>query len=241
MKSIFTLIVLALTTCFTRAQHADIVARAEGGRIVTSGHIDATNEDIPGLRVFALDFGEDPLDPFFAADPGFNSPAGALPPGSQLRFDIPSAAAVGLPSNLAYWNGQNEVTFGTSPAGSSLRLSLGSQDRTISAGIEPISGFSIGLAGADGSLHRHLSSLLLGSPPAEPAPGIYLISLQLVSSDPSFALSDHLYLLYNNGLPEEAHDAAIEFVQSNLVPEPSCTLALILLSALVPRRRCRAS
>ena len=88
------------------AQHADISPRVQAGRIVADAFDDATGETTPDPRVFGYDFQEDPLDPYFAADPGFNARAGSgLPAGSQLGFGVPGGARFGLPANLSYWGG----------------------------------------------------------------------------------------------------------------------------------------
>src|SRR5688572_5748786 len=75
------------------AQHADVSTRVSGGRIVTDAFDDSTGTLTPDARVFGYDFREDPLDPYFAGDPGFNAFAGSgLPSGSQLRFNVPDAS-----------------------------------------------------------------------------------------------------------------------------------------------------
>lgn len=238
------LIACASSSLPAQAQHADVVPRVENGRIVTGGHEDATGEEFPSLRVFGYDFGEDPLDPYFAADPGFNAPAGSLPGNSQLRFDIPSSAAAGLPVNLSYWDGTGGVTFTAPASGETLRINLGAQNATLGSGTGAVAGFAIATATSEGSLHRHLNALLNGSDgnndPADgnpPAGGIYVLSMELSSSDPAVAPSLPIYLVYNNGLSEEAHGAAIDFVRTNIIPEPGAATLLVLPLATLLRRR----
>jgi hypothetical protein len=212
----------------TAGQHADVKPNVQGGRIVIDGYIDDTGETIPGLRVFGFEFQEDPLDPYVSSDPGFNTVGGSsLPPASQLSFSVPGAALFGLPANLTYWSGTGLVSFGAAPSGETLRLNRGTQDRTIGSGTGPITGFAIGAVGGNGSIHDHLNSFLQGSDgnvnPGDgivPADGIYLVSLELTSSDPLIAASRPIFLVYNNGLDEAAHDTAIDWVETNLVPIP---------------------
>jgi hypothetical protein len=230
-------------------QHADIKPNVQGGRIVTDGYIDDTGETLVGLRIFGFDFQEEPLDPYAIDDPGFNTVGPSLfPPGSQLSFNVPGAAVFGLPSNLTYWDGTGAVSFAAVPSGETLRLNRGSQDRTIGGGTSAIAGFAIDTAEANGALHEHLTSFLQGSDgnvnPADgvvAADGIYLVPIELASSDPTIAASLPLFLVYNNGLDEAVHDMAIEWVETNLlpIPEPASIslglLGMFSLSAVAAR------
>jgi len=230
------------------AQHADIRPDVENGRIVTSGFVDATSETLPDLRVFGYDFQEDPLDPYFAADPGINASSSALPVGSQLSFNILDGMAFGLPGNLSYWNGAGSVNFGTVPSGESLRLNFGAQSRTAGSAGGEIGGFAISAIGLSGSIHRHLNSFLEGadgnSTPGDgvvAANGIYLLPIELSSSETSIADSLPLFLVYNNGLTEAVHDQTIDWVEQNLVPEPPANalafvaLGLVIVSLIMGR------
>ena len=199
------------------------------------------------MRVFGYDFAEDPNDPYFAQDPGFNAPAGSgLPGGSQLSFN--------LLGSLSYWNGSGSPSFGALPSSESLRFNFGAQDRTVTAGSGFQTGFNLQTVNADGSMHRHLNSFLQGSDgnsiPAADGPwgagdgiqaadGIYLLSMQLTDSDPGTASSNPFWIVFNNGMPEQIHDEAIDFVQSNIVPEPASIGAMGLLIAAGVSRRSR--
>ncbi len=212
-------------------QHADIKPDVENGRIVTDAWVDSTSEVTPDVRIFGYDFHEDLLDPYFITDPGFNTagPSG-LPIGSTLSFNIVDGAAFGLPGNLSFWNGIGSVVFSTVPNLETLRLNLGAQNRTIGSATGELAGYPIGGIAAGGSIHRHFGSFLQGadgnSTPGdgnEPTAGIYLIPLELTSSDAALADSLPLFVVYNNGLTEEVHDSAIGWVESNLltIPEPA--------------------
>ena len=214
------------------AQHSDIDVSVAGARIVTDE------------RVYGYDFGEVAGDPYFAGDPGFNADSGSgLPGGSQLLFDIPAATTFGLPSALSYWGGSGPVSFSSPPSGETLRFNFGSADATAGASPSAVGGFSLVTVAADGSLHRHLNSFLNGSDgnndPADgspPADGIYLVPMVLRSSDPSILPSEPLFIVFNNGLDEAAHDAAIEYVTANVVPEPASAGMLLAAAGLLLRR-----
>jgi hypothetical protein len=235
-SSAYVWIAILSAPVFVQAQHADVKPDVISGRIVTDGWVDATSELVPDLRVFGYDFQEDPLDPYFASDPGFNTAgASALPAGSQLRFNILDAAQFGLTSNLSFWNGAGAVSFVAPPTSETLRLNLGGQNRTAGAATGEIAGFSLATAGANGSVHVHINSFLQGSDgnsdPSDgnnPANGIYLIPLELTSSDAAVADSLSLFLVYNNGLDEAVHDAAIEWVETNLVPIPEPSTMVLM-------------
>jgi hypothetical protein len=242
MKIVTASILALLFPLVVAGQHADIKPNVLNGRVIVDGHIDDTGEILPGLRIFGFDFKEDPLDPYVIDDPGFNTVgASSLTPGSQLSFNVPGAAVFGLPSNLSYWNGSGAVSFGP-PGGETLRLSFGTQNRTIGGGTVAFAGFAIGTADANGSIHEHLTSFLQGSDgnvdPGDgvvAADGIYLVPLELASSDPAIAASLPLFLVYNNGLDEEVHDMAIEWVEVNLVPIPEpASISLGVFGILMP-------
>lgn len=237
------LLALRATSAFA---HFDAVPYVADDQIVTGGHDDGTNEDLPVARVFGYDFGEDPNDPFFAQDPGFNAATGSgLPVGQSLSFNILGS--------LGYWDGTGAVAF-TAPASSeSVRLNFGATNRTIDGSSAAQSGFSLGTIGAGGTLHKHLNAFLQGSDgnavPAgagawgagdgvEAAAGVYLIELQLTVNGAS-GIADSLpfWIVYNNGLDEELHDEAIDWVQANLVPEPASMALLSLGGLLLWRRR----
>jgi hypothetical protein len=209
------------------AQHADVRPYVAGGQIHTAGFVDASSAQVPIMRVFAYDFGEDAEQPFFTQDPGFNAESGSgLPAGSQLLFNIVDAGELGLPANLSYWNGLGEVSFTPTPADETLRLTFGSQNRTADDSTSFVTGFSLQTVAASGAVHRHLNAYLEGSG-GDPTVGIYLVPLELQSSDATLQKSLPFFLLYNNGVTEESHDLAIDWVQQNLVPVPEASSFLL--------------
>jgi len=234
----------------SRAQaHSDITPRVVNNRLQTDATDDGTGVATSNVRVFGYDFQEEIDDPYFIADPGFNTPAGGLPPASQLFFSIPGASASGLTRSLSYWNGSGPVSFGPVPSSEALRLELGSQSLTITGTTTaPQAGFALGTAAAGGSFHRHLGSALLGADGnatagdgVVPANGIYVIPMALSSSEAGVQGSPTIWVVYNNGLSEAVHDVAIDHIEANVVPEPA-SAGLLMLGGLLtlvrrPRRR----
>jgi len=224
--------------------HFDVVPYADGGKILTGGRDDSTLATVIDLRVFGYEFGEEPSDPYFIGDPGFNNGAfaiglfpndGLLPTSQTLWFN--------LITNLEYWDGSGAVNFAAAPADVDLGLIRGSSTAYVSGtgvtGTLP----TIGSTGASGRLHNHLSSELRfqgSSNPLDPsAPeGLYLIGLTLSLN--GLEDSDPIYFVYNNGLDEELHEMGMEWVETNLVPEPQTWLmmgtALVGLMAVGRRR-----
>lgn len=242
----FAFIGAALATTSLAQAHFDIRPRVETAQIVTDGYEDASATTAPGLRVFGYDFGENADDPFFAQDPGFNAISGSgLPQGSQFTFNILGG--------LEFWDGSGAPSFAPVGTGESIDLNFGAVTRTIAGSSTNQAGFNIQAVGAGGTIHRHLNAFLKGSDgntvPAGPgswgagdgiqaADGIYLFSLELLL-DPSGGIgkSEPIFLVFNNGLPEAAHDLAIDWAQTNRVPEPAVAglLGIVVLASL--RRR----
>jgi hypothetical protein len=125
---------------------------------------------------------------------------------------------------LGVWNGA-----GFDASGANLLASYGGQDATSA------SGGSFSFLVSEG-LDLHPAYTLSGLGGADPANGIYLASFTLSSS--GLATSEVFHVVFNLGLAEAAHGAAVAWVESNLVPAPGA-LALIVLGGLATRRRNR--
>jgi hypothetical protein len=242
------LICFALAGTQAARAHEDVTPYALNGKIVTGGHDDALGTDHLEQRVFGYDFGEDPSDPYFIGDPGFNNGAftigvypgdGLLPANFTLRFE--------LLTNLNYWDGIGAVSWGAPPPQVSLGLQRGSNTVTISGSGASGTVPTIASTGASGRVHVHLGSLLNSSDGIDPlgpnAPdGIYMVGLELMLPGSGLANSESIYFVYNNNLDEAVHDLAIAAIESSLaVPEPSTyALGLAALAVLFPWRCTRA-
>ena len=247
----FVLMAILIPTTTVRA-HDDVVPYANGGKVVTGGHDDVLGTDHIEQHVFGYDFGEDPLDPFIIGDPGFNngsSFAVGVYPGDGL---LPANFTLGLNvvTDLQYWDGVGGVSLVPAPTGVELGVRRGSSTVFVTgsgqSGVVP----TIGSTGAVGRLHVHVESLLAytdGTSPAVPnAPdGIYLVGLRLTLPGSGLADSDPIYLLYNNNLDEDLHDAAIDWTENTLVPEPATGVLMlagcVALVAIGRRRFVRAA
>ena len=250
MKAIARIALAALAAmALAPAAHAhefvDVRPLVVGGQITTNGYDDGTGDVFPGQRVFLYEFLEDPGDPFFTSDPGFNLPSGSgLVPGSQLKFNVLSGSLFGLPANLSYWDGTGSPSFGLVPHGESLAWTLGSSSITIGNSLGDQTGYTLQTVAGSGAIHKHLSAFLNGSGGDDPTTGVYLLTVELVSSDPGTEKSLPFVVLYGNGVDEQAADAALAYAEALLVPEPSSMalagLAGAGLAGLVARARRRS-
>ena len=232
---------VAAVSTFASFAHADFDIRpyVAGGQIITGGHDDGTGEDIDASRAFAYAFGEDPADPYFTQDPGFNAEANSgLPGGSQLMFNILGP--------LTYWTGSGLPSFGGVPSNESLTFSFGAQSRNITGTSAAQSGFNLQTVNADGSSHRHLNAFLNGADGnavagdgVVAADGVYAVLLELASSSPAIKSSDPFYVVYGNGVDDAAVDAAASSLSATLVPEPTTLAALAGAGILALARRRR--
>ena len=241
---------MAIAGASSALAHDDVLPYALGGKIVTGGHDDVVGTDNITERVFGYDFGEDPSDPYVIGDPGFNNGAfaigiypnnGLLPANFTLGFNVLS--------NLQFWDGSGPVSFAPALAGVDLGINRGSNTVHISGSGQSGTVPTIGSTGAAGRLHVHVQSQLNASDGTNPnlpnAPdGIYLVGLDLQLPGSGLANSDPIYFVYDNGLGEETHDEAIDWVQNNLVvPEPSSwaimAIGAVALAATARRKRAR--
>jgi len=215
------------------AYYEDIAPSLSSGVILTNAWVDPSGPFTANVRTFAVDFYDDLDDPFFAGDPGFNAqPGSGLPAGSQLRFNILSGGQFDLPANLSYWSGAGPVAFGFVPNNESLRLTRSSFALVVGNTLGSQAGFNLGTIASDGSMHQHLFSFLRGADgntiPAGPGSwgpgdsvqatdGIYLVSLELTSSNATIIKSQPLFVLFNSNLSDTAVSAAADWVNHNLV------------------------
>lgn len=199
---------VALVTSFASdalAQHAgDVFPDVQDGRVVTQA------------RVFGSELGE--LAPNFTDEPGFDALPGTFP--------VPSSVGFNILDSLRKWNGSD---FSTIPS-EQLEIDFGPLSSIFTPPTPSVvPGFSLPVGGA-GEWHRHLD-FTLGSPASS---GVYLLQMELFSSDVGLEPSLPFYLVFNQNDTEVNHDAAIEYATSVLVPEPgSLAIAGIGAVALV--------
>ena len=206
---------LVLAVAPLHTAHAQGHSGDVGLRVATNGHL-ATHEITAGgigseLRVFRATFGDTGIAAF-TSNPGFDASPGTFSTAYRIGFNIRTA--------LAVWNGSAfEATDPAGPlAGERLKISFITSNVTSAAAIVP--GFSLAVQ-ADGGWHRHLSFTLLaaaGTP--APTPGIYLLELELWSTDPNVLQSEPFWLVMNHASTTGEHAAAEAWVIDNLLPAP---------------------
>jgi hypothetical protein len=194
------------------------------GRVVTGvgDHDEQTVSDL-GTRVFGADMALS--GPFWAADePGVFIPAGSMPDGVGVGFVLEAA--------LRRWDGAGAVDFSTVPA-QTMAVEFGPLSVSTALTDADVFGFPItyDATNPDG-FDEHWDFLL----DAAAGTGIYLLQLRFTVD--GFQDSESVWTVFNAGLDETAHDAAIEYVEHALVPAPG-VLALMGLGGLAATRRRR--
>jgi len=209
-------------------------------------------EPAPGVDLLAGELGFTALSAAAAATLLSGTGYSQLAGGQALRFDLQSFSLPGAigSANLWYWDGVDDDGDGDyaddidfAPA-TGVTLALERDGGIFSAVVDganaAIAGFEIGVTALDdggtaddetGFLHVDLDALLDdgdADPLTEVTAGIYVVGLTLAYPG---AASDPLLFVYNGGLGEDAHDAALDYV-----PEPT-GLALLLLGAALLRTR----
>lgn len=202
MRTMIAVLLLSATPAFAQLHGGDVGLDVVGEQIVT------------GDRVFGAEFGE--IIPNEVDEPGFDSLPGTFPNDSSIGFLILDS--------LRKWDGTD---FDTIPAETiSIRFgtSLGPITTPATPGI--VDGFDLNVA-SDGSWHRHFD-FILDSPAST---GVYLLQLQLNSSNIGIAPTDPFFIVFNQNDTELNHDAAIAFVESSLtVPEPGSMAFALMVS-----------
>jgi hypothetical protein len=193
--------------------HLDLWITASAGTLVTGGWDHDTGEVVnASQRVFEGELGLDPFFPFSGDEPGI---------GSDL---VGTTLAMNLLPTLDAWNGSSFVR-----STSMLTASYAGQSATSGTG----GSFSF-LVSAGLDLHPEFT--LSGQGATDPANGIYLAAFRVSAA--GFGQSDTFWIVFNLGMPEADHEAAVEWVESNLVPAPGA-LAMLALGTVMARSRTR--
>jgi len=205
-------------------EHFDVWLQAGASALIT-GAIDEDGTPLESVhRVFGAEFGEEPTEPFAADEPGFQAIDGTFGSSEEFRVNITDA--------VTRWTGSG---FGST--GETITLEFGPSDVTSGAGF--VSGFTF-TADSAGGFHDHFEIILNGDGSGlgtDPDPGIYLLPLSLELTSGALAPTDTFWFVMNLGQDEADHDAAIGWVQSNLVPAPGAFALLAGFGLIGSRRR----
>ncbi len=150
-----------------------------------------------------LDLGQFPN---LSDDPGFDSASGTFPVGTQIGFDILAP--------LRLWDGDDFETIDPDYA---MSVTKGSQVATTPAADARVPGFTFGSADSGGRFHHHVRYFL---DPFEfdAVPGLWLLELELWSTNVAVLPSEPLYLVFASGAESlDQQDAALAWVEQNLI------------------------
>lgn len=194
----------ACISAISSAQHVDITITVENGRLATTA--DAGAGLVP-QRVFSADFGALGV-PDFTDEPGFLALPGTFVPGTRTGFNITSG--------LRRFNGTACEPVDAERIDASF-LTLNAM-----IGIAPSAGFDLAVQ-SDGGWHRHLNFTLFAEGGKLPADGIYVVELELYSTDGVTAPSAPFWIVFNDERTELEHEAAVAWVEANLANNPCTT------------------
>ena len=171
-------------------------------------HDDDHDEHQDEMRVFAAEMGELGI-PGFTSDPGWEAYPGTFEADTWLGWNAMHG--------LGRWNGDG---FDENLS-DVLSISFGSTGPGFDVSDTPVDGFELACA-ADGSFHLHLNFLLSNATGGNAADGVYLLELEMYALGQDLESSEPFWIVFNNGASEEAHEAAIEWVEENLAEEEHC-------------------
>ena len=195
---------LAVATAASAQYHAgDIGLLVPAERIETGAFEPSTGELAP-IRVFGGTFGDSGFTGF-TANPGFDAPAGTFLTGTRVGFD----AIAGL---RRFTGDGLEIVDDAQ-----LRVSFLTLSSTI--GGEPVAGFDLAVQ-SNGGFHRHLNFTLEGVGAPLPPPGVYVVELELYSTDSAVARSEPFFIAFDFESGEAARQEAIDWIAAHLLDPP---------------------
>lgn len=201
------------------AHEGDVAIQVIGNKIVVGDWI-VDGVSLEPCPVFAGRFNDTGDSPNWTDEPGFDSAAGTWPYPSSVGFNILDAARL--------WDGNDFSAL----ASQQIKLTYGTQSAVTPTTPSVVSGFSIGVS-SNGAWHRHLGLELLDTNYVGgfATDGIYLLTMELFSSNPSIAKSDPFYLVLRqdenatDGIGTAAQlEAAVGHLEA--APEPGTLVML---------------
>ncbi len=202
----FSLLFTLSLTLQAAAQHADILVSVGQGQLQIAALDGVTGVATPA-SVFAADLGETGI-PHYIDEPGVLAHAGALPVGSTIGFEVFGP--------LLQWDGASfvETDAGGCVDGETMTIQFASLLRETACA--DVSGFALSVQ-ADGGFHKHYVFGVQPDVAGVIQNAVYALQLVLRSNDPVVADSAPLWIVFNDGMSEIEHDAAIAFLEG-----PAC-------------------
>lgn len=165
---------------------------------------------VPGVRVFASEMGEAGV-PHATDEPGFDAEDGTFWPGTRLTF--------ACPDGLMLFTGDGVATA------TAERMSISYLSLVRSVGSGPVEGFPL-FVSPEGGWHRHFVFEATRADGGLPQPAIYVLPMTLSSDQPGVEPTAEFFLVFNDGMGEAEHDAAIAWVDANLAGGNTCAADL---------------
>lgn len=201
--AIAAMLLAATSVASAQLHQGDIVLSVPKGAIETGVFAPDSGEVVPD-RVFGGTFGDSGFAGF-TGNPGFDAVPGTFAPGTRVGFD----AVAGL---------RRFVGDGLAPApDAQLVVSFLTLSRTIAS--EPVAGFDLAVQ-SSGGFHRHLSFTLQGTSSPLPPAGIYVIELEMYSTDSSVERSEPFFIAFDFGAGPLARQEAIDWIADHLLAPP---------------------
>lgn len=260
MKNIFSGLALTAVLVAPLTGHAfsyDVRVGVSGGQLTTGFHAHGSlppgggfaNDSVTGQNLYPTDFGDFSGGPSATNDPGFQSFAGTLAPGTIVSIQGIGSLEYWTPANQTWAapsNGELIRMHGAIPTDIALahtfcqsggmlcdpalaaRYPFYAQGTHYSAnGISGPNPAIIDDADSQGAFHAHLD-WFIENPNGTPAPGAYLATFALVAD--GYLASEPVKVLFNYGLTDGQYMLAFE---SRIQPVPEPSAAALMLAGLM--------
>jgi hypothetical protein len=186
------------------AQHlGDIGLTVVNDAIVTGAY--GASGSVPE-RVFGATFGDTGVARF-TSNPGFEALPGTFATGTRVGF-TPRSGLMRFTGSAV-----EPVAFE--------RLEIKFLTLASVVGPDPVPGFSLAVQ-SNGGWHRHLNFRLFAESGKLPSSGLYVVEFELYSNDGITLPSAPFWVVFNDGKPATELNAALAWVESNLVGDASC-------------------
>lgn len=205
MSRSITALVAALAVGAAHAQHVgDIALEIVDNTIATNAF--GASGAVPE-RVFGATFGDTGVARF-TSNPGFEALPGTFATGTRVGFTPRS--------------GLLRFTGSAVEPVASERLEIKFLTLASVVGPDPVPGFSLAVQ-SNGGWHRHLNFRLFAEGGKLPSNGLYVVEFELYSNDGVTLPSAPFWIVFNDGKTPAELNAALAWVESNLVGDaPAC-------------------